>query len=214
MSFDLVAPVYDWLARLVFGYQLERAQSVWLDAAEPAGATVLIVGGGTGFLLDALLADPTRRPARIVYLEASARMLQQASRRLTHPDRNARPLIGQVTFRLGDETTLWWGEQFDIVLLPFVLDLYPEAYLREQFIPRLQAVTYPGGQWLVADFVETPSWRHRLLRWTMFRFFRGLSGIPARQLPDWPQLLTDAGMRVVIQNQSGMVRSVQLQFPE
>jgi tRNA (cmo5U34)-methyltransferase len=213
MSFDVVAPVYDRLARLVFGHRLERAQTALLDGLV-SRANVLILGGGTGFLLDALLTKLAYAPARIVYLEASARMLDLARQRLLRLGNPADAPTETVTFRLGNETTLRPDERFELILLPFVLDMYLHEQLQRNLIPRLLEATQPGGHWLVTDFVETRPWAHRLLRWTMFRFFRLLAGIPAQQLPDWPQLLTDAGLVTMAQKTDGMVRSVRLQRPE
>lgn len=187
-NFNWIAPVYDGLASVVFGRSLERAQVVFLDRVPP-GASVLIVGGGTGWLLEPLL---TNNPvARIVYLETSAQMLARASRRVLN-----RQLLGTIEFRLGDETALQSGEQFDVVITPFVLDVFTTQTLRTRLIPRLRNALKPGGQWLITDFVRTGVWRQRALLWTMIRFFRLTANIEARQLADWQQLMLETGLRV------------------
>ncbi|UOQ74624.1 class I SAM-dependent methyltransferase [Hymenobacter cellulosilyticus] len=100
-GFDRVAPFYDPLARLVFGNALQRAQQAAL-AGLPAGRPrVLIIGGGSGWVLGEVLQ---RRPdSRVLYLEASAMMLAKSRATLLHttPDRAA-----QVEFRLGTEQDL------------------------------------------------------------------------------------------------------------
>ena len=186
MSFDAVAPFYDYLVRLVFGQRLQRAQAAFLDQV-PNGASVLIVGGGTGQILSPLL---TRNPAgRVLYLESSARMLARAGERMVS---QLRP--GTVEFRLGNETALRTDETFDVLLTPFVLDLFTEDTLRTGLIPRLNSALRPGGLWLVTDFVPTRVGWQRTLLWTMIRFFRLTAGIETRQLADWPRLLTEAGL--------------------
>jgi tRNA (cmo5U34)-methyltransferase len=210
MSFDRIAPVYDRLARLVFGRSLERAQTVFLDRI-PARARVLIVGGGTGFLLNALLTKrltrkhttpPTIGP--VLYLEASGTMLRRAARRMLRG-----LLVGTVVFRLGDESALEPNERFDVVLLPFVLDLYTDDHLRRVSLPRLLAVTAPDGQWLVTDFVQPPGSANRLLLSVMLLFFRVVARISTRRLADWPGCLADAGLVLLDQHddRAGFVRS-------
>ena len=151
----------------------------------PSGASVLIVGGGTGWLLEPLLAGSP--PGRIVYLEASANMLARTSRRMLK-----RQLLGTVEFRLGNETTL--HDDFDVIITPFVLDLFTDETLQTQFIPRLHNALKPGGLWLVTDFVQTDIWWQRALLWSMIGFFRLTANIETRQLADWQQLMAQSGL--------------------
>ena len=184
--FNRVAPVYDRLSRLVFGHRLQRAQTLFLDQIPAAGASVLLLGGGTGELLAAILA---RRPdCHVVYLEPSARMVALATRRVLH---QSGPV--SVSFRVGDETALHPDEQFDVIITPFVLDLFTEETLQTRFIPRLRSVV-TGGIWLVTDFVNTSVWWQRGLLWTMIRFFRLTAGIEARVLANWQQTLRNADL--------------------
>lgn len=146
-----------------------------------------MLGGGTGALLDAVLTQG--QPGTILFVEASSAMLVKARRRVQH-----HPLFERVIFRHGTETSLLPGETFDVVILPFVLDVLPETALTQRFLPALLGVTAPGGCWLVTDFVPSPKVHHRLLLQTMYVFFGLVSGIEARQLPNWPHLLTRAGL--------------------
>ncbi len=187
-NFDWIEPAYDSLASIVFDRSLERAQTVFLDRI-PAGASVLIVGGGTGRLLEPLLAD--RQLTRIVYLEASVRMLARASRRVLN-----RQLPGTVEFRLGDETALTPGERFDVLITPFVLDLFTAQTLQLRLLPRLRMALKPGGQWLVTEFVPATGWGQKNLIQTMIWFFRLTSNIETRQLADWQSLMADIGLRL------------------
>lgn len=187
-NFDRIAPYYDGLAWVVFGRSLARAQTVFLDRV-PARASVLVVGGGTGGLLEPLLSRS--QPARIVYLEASARMLARASRRVLR-----RRLPGQVEFRLGDETALQPGERFEVVITPFVLDLFTAQTLRTRLLPRLRMALLPGGQWLVTDFVPGAGWGPNRLIQVMIWFFRRTANIEAGQLANWQPLFAQLGLRL------------------
>lgn len=185
-TFNAITPFYDALAFVVFGRKLQQAQLVWLSQI-PANASILLVGGGTGWLLEQVLKHC--QPKRVVYLEAAEKMVARASRRLI---RRAVPC--SVNFRVGDETTLNADECFDVILTPFVLDLFTEQTLRSGFIPRLRNVLKTGGLWLATDFVCTSVWWQKILLWTMIRFFRLTAGIETSQLADWQKLLAEAGL--------------------
>jgi len=191
-NFNRIALVYDSLSRIVFGRRLQRAQALFLNQipsadASGTGASVLVLGGGTGEILTAIFA---RQPGcHVLFLEPSARMVSQATRRvlrLTCP-------VG-ITFRVGNEKTLRSDEQFDAIITPFVLDLFTNETLQTHFIPCLQKTLKPNGIWLATDFVNTPVWWQRVLLWAMIRFFRLTAGIETQQLVDWQQTLRNAGL--------------------
>jgi ubiquinone/menaquinone biosynthesis C-methylase UbiE len=192
-NFNGIAPLYDALVFLVFGRRLAQAQAVFLQPKArlsfPKGGAVLVVGGGTGQILQPLLENC--QPDRVVYLEKSARMLIRASRRMAEMG-----LIGTVEFRLGNETRLRSDEQFDVIITPFLLDLFTEAKLTEALLPTLKNALADGGYWLITDFVRTGVWWQEALLWTMIRFFRLTAGIETRQLVDWQRVLKEAGLRL------------------
>ena len=76
-QFNRIAFLYDFLVQLVFGNCVRRAQLEFLGSLP--GGTILIIGGGTGWIAEPLL----RRPGiTIHYLEASDKMLERSRRRL------------------------------------------------------------------------------------------------------------------------------------
>lgn len=185
-GFDLVASFYDPLAKLVFGSSLQDAQA-WLLPYIPKGATVLIIGGGSGWLLKQVLLHTC--PKQVVYLEASEKMLQLA--------RQQNPASTIVTFRHGTDADLQPHEQFDVVITPFLLDLFPDERL-SQLMQRLYAVLAPGGLWLFTDFWpvqhQPPFWQ-KLLAKSMYLFFGVLSGVQGRQLPDYHRHFSESGLK-------------------
>ncbi|TGE25434.1 class I SAM-dependent methyltransferase [Hymenobacter aquaticus] len=188
-GFDRVAAFYDPLARLVFGDALRRAQQ-WALQALPAGRPrVLIIGGGTGWVLGEVLQ---RQPeARVLYLEASAVMLAKSRETLLrqHPQR-----AGQVEFRLGTEQALQATESFDAIITFFFLDLFAPERLRA-ILSRLNQARRPAAPWLVADFRPArPLWQRGLLA-AMYGFFRLTTGISGRQMPDLGRELAAFGLR-------------------
>ncbi len=193
-GFDRVAWCYDALAGLVFGASLKRAQRAVL-ASLPAGAPhVLILGGGTGWVLLEVLA---RRPhAKVLYLEASPQMLARARARLAREKPEA---TAQVTFRHGTQAALAPTETFDAIITFFVLDCIASDEIAEA-LARLRAALRPAAPWLLADFRPARRGWRRVLLWLMYAFFRLTTGLRARELPDLHPAL--AGLGLVPRNSS------------
>ncbi|WP_192823430.1 class I SAM-dependent methyltransferase [Rufibacter sp. LB8] len=179
-NFDAIAPVYDALAQLVFGKAQRRAQASFLNLI-PAGASVLILGGGSGWILQELFTKG--KPGHVLYLEPSGKMLAQAKENL-----KATGFTSLVEFRKGTEQHLTPEEKFDVVLTPFVLDLFTEPEVKIM-VQNLDEALLPGGLWVHTDFHLFSSsrlkkaWQQPLL-WAMYRFFRRVSGISASTLTE------------------------------
>lgn len=188
-NYDRVAWCYDALAGLVFGGSLRAAQRAAL-AGLPAGAPhVLILGGGTGWVLGEVLR---RRPgASVLYLEVSGPMLERAVARLRREWPGA---AGQVEFRLGTEAALRPGEQFDALVTFFVLDCFPLAALGPA-LTRLAAARRPAAPWLLADFSRPRRRWQRVLLGAMYQFFGAVAALRAQQLPDLHGAMAGLGLR-------------------
>ena len=192
-NFNFVAPFYDQLAGLIFGKSIKRAQTCLLPfISENAG--VLLIGGGTGWLLTEMLEQT--KPAKIVYLEASEKMLERSKKRYAFSPKNART---KVEFRLGTETSLATSETFDVIITPFLLDLFlPEnlAKLMQQLYQNLN----PNGLWLVADFEPknaTKFWQKSLLR-VMVEFFKLTANLQSNALPDLEKAFRNFPLKLIL----------------
>jgi tRNA (cmo5U34)-methyltransferase len=179
-DFDLVSPVYDALAGLVFAGAIRRSQIALLPALQHADR-VLVIGGGTGWFLYELLA---RTPARrVVYLELSREMLER-SRALVA--KRAPEWLDRVEFRHGTQADLGRHEQFDVIATNFFLGCFSD-----ENCARVVAELFPHlgerGQWLHVDFVYPKSGLTRLCALVLFRvmylFFNVFSGLEARRPP-------------------------------
>ncbi|MFD1139744.1 class I SAM-dependent methyltransferase [Larkinella insperata] len=177
-GFDSIAPFYDALSRLVFGNALRKAQACWLNQIPP-GAEILVFGGGSGWLLARLLA--VCHPRHVSYIDASAAMITLARQKVDNDSR--------VDFRTGTELSIQPGDKVDVVITPFVLDLFAEERLKIVVLPRLFSSLKPGGLWLCCDFLEPRWWWQKILLWSEYRFFRAISRIEADHLPNWQHLL-------------------------
>ena len=194
MSFDRIAPYYDRLAGLVFGKSIRRAQVHFLDQIPPS-ARVLIVGGGTGWLLTHVLSSTT--VAHITYLEMSATMLAMAQRqtRRVHPSCTV-----PVDFIHGDERSLPEGRTFSVVITNFVLDMY-ESTVLDELIRVLATHLTPDGRWLFTDFRLSSQRKHRIwqlpMTFIMYLFFHLTAGITRQRLPSYQQHFAAGGFRRV-----------------
>jgi ubiquinone/menaquinone biosynthesis C-methylase UbiE len=175
-GFDWIAPYYDFLARMVFGNTIRRCQVAYLDKV-PSGAKVLILGGGTGWILTELFKlNPT---CRVWYVEASVKMLEKAK------VRSEVLLSSQVIFIHGTERNLaeMADTRFDAVITNFYFDLFTSKSL-PAVLENITRVIHPGSKLLVSEFIEGSRWQ-RLMLFIMYQFFNRTCSIEASRLPDW-----------------------------
>ena len=192
MSFDLLAPHYTWMERLLAGPRLQRARIAHLDALA-ACQRLLIAGVGHGHLLRACAQ---RFPAlEIVGVDASAPMLARAERRarsIPHPSR--------LHFRQASLPD-WQppSAAFDAITTPFFLDCFSSGEL-PAVIASLAAAARPRAHWLVSDFSIPPAgWRRhraRAIHAAMYAFFRPVTGIRARRVTPPDPFLRAHGFRL------------------
>lgn len=191
-GFDRLAPLYDALARVIFGRAIKQSQRATLSFIPPR-ASILIIGGGTGWILPELMKRT--KPERVVYIEASKQMVALSKKRLANlSTENA----GTVDFRLGTEKVVRSTEQFDIIITHFLLDLYSQPYV-ENTVQQLSKRLKPAGLWLCTDF-QLPKktkghWWQRGLVKSMYLFFQFCCGIEGRQLPDFDKAFAKAGLQ-------------------
>lgn len=178
-NFDRIAPYYDTLAGWVFGDQIRKAQTAFLHLI-PKGGSVLILGGGTGWILTEIMLKCQAR--KIVYVEPSGEMIRLARQSIQQVDL---PPVS-VTFIQGTIEDLDPADHFDCLLSPFVLDLFEPPELKK-VCARLQRSLRAGGHWVYADFCLPNNWKRpfaQLLIRLMYAFFRLTSQLKTRQLAD------------------------------
>jgi ubiquinone/menaquinone biosynthesis C-methylase UbiE len=154
-NYDSIAFIYDRLAGLVYGRALRDAQ-IYLVQTIPANAHVLILGGGTGWILEEIAKV---HPGGLVidYVDASAKMTALAAKR------NYRQ--NQVNFITARVEELEHGvKQYDVVITPFLLDNFTDEMLGEIF-PVIDKHLSNNGVWLYADFRNTDvAWQRSMLK--------------------------------------------------
>ena len=178
-NFNYIAPFYDTLCQLVFGQRVKNAQIESLKFI-PANSTILIAGGGTGWILDEInKIYPSG--LTITYIDISSKMIQLSKKR--NPCSNT---IQFINYSI--ENINLTGRNFDVIITPFFLDCFSQISV--QFIfKKLDKTMQINGLWLNIDFCllkKQPRLQHsrqRTILRTMYAFFRLVCHIEATMLP-------------------------------
>jgi ubiquinone/menaquinone biosynthesis C-methylase UbiE len=179
---------YDKLSQMVYGHAIIKAQ-VFLLQYIPANANILIVGGGTGWILEEI-TDVHASGLKITYAEVAPNMMALSKKRN----------IGNnpVVFINDAIENIPLPADFDAVITPFLFDNFTEHTLNKVF-GHIHATLKPDGLWLNADFRLTGKWWQPVLLKTMFLFFKLLCNIETSQLPDIEKQFKQHGYRAIAQ---------------
>lgn len=194
MNFNRLAPFYRMMESVCAGEKLQRCRTAWLDKI-PAARNILLLGEGPGRGLRACLH---RFPqARITCLDGSDVMLAKARWHCRHSNLSS----ARVRFIHADvESWVPMETGYDLVVTYFFLDCFPCESLA-RVIQKIAPLTQPATNWLVADFqIAASGWqrlRSRLILWSLYRFFRITTRLPARHLANPDPVLQQAGFRLV-----------------
>ena len=119
MQFDLIAPYYDKLSRIVFGSTLEQAKISQFCNIK-AGSTILFIGGGAGTSLKTLLN--LRKNLTIDYVEPSQKMIFLAKKKVSN----------FIDFRFHARAIEEFdGTGYDIIITEFFFDLFEASKIQE-----------------------------------------------------------------------------------
>ena len=188
-NFDLVAPVYDLLAKIVFGRSLIKAQIEFLGSIKPEHR-VLIIGGGTGLILKEIFK--VSNPKSISYIESSAKMIARSKQKIENSIYREK-----VTFiRASRPTDYKSVAHFDVVITNFYLDLYDDHSICEEML-KINDALMPKGLWLFADFElreASPFWQKKLVK-IMYRFFQLTCGVKVSELPSFEDAFREIGLK-------------------
>lgn len=180
-DYDQIATIYDSLTKLVFGNSLERAKKTDLDCLK-AGDKVLIVGGGTGSVLEYI--DQFGTKMEVDYIELSGKMLGQARKRK----------IKYLSINFFEKDVFSHYEQgYDAVITHFFLDQFDELQ-GEKLVMHMVSLLRPSGLLLNTDFVETSRLWDQWLLTLMYYFFRMTSRLGKVQLIDYKSIFLKNGL--------------------
>jgi ubiquinone/menaquinone biosynthesis C-methylase UbiE len=180
-NYDNAAWFYDRLSRLVFGKSIINAQVYLLEYITPA-SNILIVGGGTGWILDEITKLHPTGGLKITYVELSAKMMALSRKRNIGAN--------DVKFINAAVENVQLPQAFDVVITPFLFDNFSRATAHRVF-NNINSSLQPNGLWLYADFEPTGKMWQKMLLKIMHTFFKVLCGIEATKLPDVKHFFTD-----------------------
>lgn len=195
-NFNGVARYYSFFKSLVFGNQLQLAESHFINS-DFTGKSVLIVGGGEGEILKSIL---DQSPTRVVFVELSEAMLLKAKQKFQHQN---------IQFVTANFLTWNCTTQFDCIVFPFVLDLFSSTTVIS-FISKANSLfSDTHSKIYFTDFVNSKSWFNDFTIWLMYRFFGTLSGVEAKQIPDYNTAFKRSNMQQVSKAtfRKGMIES-------
>ena len=179
-DFDRVAPIYDRLAYLVFGNKLEEVQQTFLHVIPPS-SKVLIVGGGSGKILEWL---PQEKNLEIAYIELSKKMMKQAKGRTNSSN--------EVLFYHADIMDVY--DEFDVIIANFFLDCFDSQGLRK-VLEKFSLLLAKKGQLIVTDFRKNQNKRDFWLMKLMHAFFKFVSNLESNDLLDLHSEILSTGFK-------------------
>jgi ubiquinone/menaquinone biosynthesis C-methylase UbiE len=184
-NYDNSAWFYDSLSKLIYGKALINAQ-VYLLQYIPANSSVLIVGGGTGWILEEITRIHSSG-LQITYVEVSAKMVALSQKRDVGNNK-----ILFVTDAVENVTGLG---HFDVIITPFLFDNFiPQT--QQKVFNHLNSLLKPGGIWLNTDFQLTGRWWQVALLKSMLLFFRMVCRIESDKINDVEPYFIKNGYKV------------------
>lgn len=195
-GYNLIAPFYDDGIGLLFGRGIFDAQIHFLSKI-PSNSKVLILGGGTGWLLVELLKRNSQ--VDICYIDSSEKMIGLARSKTTH----------FIEFICGTEKDIPPANSFDFIITNFYVDGFSYEVLKER-IRFISTFLKPNAKWIVTDFVETGKKKHSRILWLVHLFFRILIKHPNKNLVDWQKVFKEEGLTMRDQEDfnNGFIRTV------
>jgi len=160
-NYDNAAWFYDGLAQLVYGKAIIKAQVYLLQFVQP-NSNILIVGGGTGRILEEL-AHIYPAGLTITYVEISEKMMALSQKRNIGDNK--------VTFINDAIENVNLPANFDVVITPFLFDNFTEQTISKVF-NNINVLLKPNGLWLNTDFRLTGKWWQSLMLKSMLLFFK------------------------------------------
>jgi ubiquinone/menaquinone biosynthesis C-methylase UbiE len=184
-NYDPIAAYYDLVHRLFYGRAEINAQVELLSFIKP-GDRLLIVGGGTGWILEKIAAL-YRSGLAITYIESSSAMMALSRKRDCGQNR--------VEFVEGSVEQFITTLRYDCILTGFFFDNFASDQARRivgELAPRLVA----GGFWLFTDFYYQKGkgkWWQAILLKLMYFSARLICNVEAEELTDMEPIFTAAG---------------------
>ena len=189
MTFNRVANFYQWMEKIVFRNDLEKARNFHLSVVRDA-ESILLLGDGDGRFLEKISEIGT--DAQILSVDSSSEMIRLSQSKI----HNTRLDVRHVCQDLQD---FEFTKNFkpDLIFAHFFLDCFTE---NEVFliVNRLSKSCPKSMKLVISDFFlpgkgSFSGIYRNILIYVMIRFFRLFCRIPAKKLPDIPKIMRSTG---------------------
>jgi ubiquinone/menaquinone biosynthesis C-methylase UbiE len=182
-NYDNAAWFYDRLSKLMYGNALIDAQ-VYLLPHIPANSSILIAGGGTGWILEEI-AHVHPSGLKITYVEVSEKMMVKS--KIKSVGNNQVIYINKAV----EDADL--SNSYDVVITAFLFDNFKGETLQSVF-DKIDHCLKADGLWLNTDFQLSGKWWQSLMLKCMLLFFRIICNVEASTLPNIKALFKDYQM--------------------
>lgn len=199
-DYNRVAHFYDPLSRLVFGDTIVQSQK-FLISNIPPNASLLIIGGGTGWILEEIAALHAKG-LKITYVDQSERMICMSKKRRYGHNR--------ADFICSPIQQVQLKEKYQVVITTFLFDNFSKQTL-DLIFKKISPLLTESGQWLFADFeYQKDRMCSKILLKMMYSFFGLICRLETTCLPDTDKLFTSYNYEAVKMEQfyDGFIRSV------
>ncbi|WP_316799833.1 class I SAM-dependent methyltransferase [Pedobacter frigidisoli] len=183
-DYSKIASRYDFLSRLVFSRSQVNAQISQLKQI-PKNSTVLIAGGGTGWILEEI-AKIHPSGLHILYVEISSAMLALSKKRNCG--------LNKVDFIHSAIEVYITDHVFDVIITPFLFDNF-SPQRAEIVFNKLHQQLINGGFWFMVDFSlqkKQGIWWKKIFLKVMYTFFNIISQVEANKLIDMSAFFLEA----------------------
>lgn len=179
-DYNRMAHIYDRLAKLVFGDNIVQSQK-YLIKHIPERASILIIGGGTGWILEDI-ARIYPSGLSITYVDRSEKMIAMAITRNYKDNR--------VDFICKPIQQVLLKNEYQIIITPFLFDNFSNKTVQLIF-NKLNPFLSKNGQWLFTDFVyQKDDLYSRILLKLMYAFFGAICHLETSELPDCDKIFS------------------------
>lgn len=194
-GFDLLAPWYDLLLKLPPGNSIKKSQYHFIDQL-PYCEKVLIIGEGTGSFLKEILL---RKKAGKVWVVDSSPMMARVAKKKLHDLPESEK--AKVSFITSSFQEFFLDQKFDLIVTNFFLDLFTEQSVRTMGW-KIRGILGSNGIWYFTDFHSQYSdlkygWLKKKYISFLYFFFRKVTGIEGRRLPDFAKIFKELEMQEI-----------------
>ena len=189
MTFNRVANSYQWMEKIVFRNDLEKARNFHVSLVRDA-ESILLLGDGDGKFLEKIFEIGT--DAQILSVDSSSEMIRLSQSKIHKTGLDVRYVCQDLKY-------FEFTENFkpDLIFAHFFLDCFTENEVI-LIVNRLSKWCPKSTKLVISDFFlprkgSFSGIYRNILTYIMIRFFRLFCRISAKKLPNIPKIMRSTG---------------------